>query len=303
MDEPAHEDAQYRDPQGQQQIPAAVVWGEGIEHGQVHRLRVDPQNSGDITGGHRGDKAGKQGRGEEGAHRLKLHAEHHCRQGCAEQPCKYGAHAGHDQDLPLIPADVKDPGDQGGQGAAQLQSCPLPSGAAAEEVGQTGGQKDGGGHCGAYIVAVQRGIDDLVGARIVRQVQPLIQANGEKTAYRQQKQYPWVRGAKPGKTGQGVVKDHTQPAPQDPHQNSQQPPFYKGKNVIADIIQLFRNTHRNLLSFGRENAEMERFSAAQRDFQRFLNSNTLQGDSQYADVLKNGQLPAIQLCGWKKIRI
>ena len=203
------------DPQGQQQIPAAVVWGEGVEDSQVHRLRVNPQEPGDITGGHRGHKAGKQGRGEEGAHRLKLHAEHHCRQGCAEEPCKYGAHAGHDQDLSLIPADVKDPGDQGGQGPAQLQGGTLPSGAAAEEVGQAGGQKDGRGHRGAYMVAVQSGLDDFVGALVAGELQFLVKSHGEQTADRQQKQDPGVRPPELGERAQGVVKQNSQPAAQD----------------------------------------------------------------------------------------
>ena len=92
-------------------------------------------------------------------------------------------------------------------------------------MGHRRGQEDAGGNEGVQMVAVQGGIDDLIGAAVGLQYEQLVQPHGEQATQGEQEDEPAVLASEMGDKVQRVVKTGAQQAAQAAHQNAQDAPF------------------------------------------------------------------------------
>ena len=239
----AHGDAQQGDQHRQQQIRPQVVQGQDCGGIQGQTLGVDTHPGGHGAGGEGRQIAGQQCRREDGAHALELHAEEGGGQGRAEEAREDGTHARHDQHPAVVPLQAEQLAQAGCHTAAQLQSRALTPGGAAEEVGQHGRAEDAGGDLGLELLAVQNGIDNLVGAPVFLQLQQTVPADAQQTADGQQQHQPGVLQTQVGDKMEGVVEDGTQKAADGAHQHTQHRPLAEPGQIFFGMMDLVKPCH------------------------------------------------------------
>ena len=105
---------------------------------------------------------------------------------------KYRTHTAHDQH-PAIPSlQTKEPAEQGGGTATDLQSRAFSACRAAEQMGDGSGKENGGGDFDTHIAAAEDSVDHLIGTPIAALLKKGVDTDGQQTTHRQQEDKPGV---------------------------------------------------------------------------------------------------------------
>ena len=176
-------------------------------------------------------------------------AENSSRQRCAEETRKHGAHTAHGQHRPILVSKFYKFSQHGCHTSAQLQCSALPTGGTAEQMGDGTCQEDHRGHHGADGLAVQNGIDDLVGATVIPQTKEPINTHTQQAAHRQQENQPGMLPPQVRYEMQRMMEARAQQTADDTHQQSKQHPFQKGLDVIFRMMEFIEPCHMYPLFF------------------------------------------------------
>ena len=102
-------------------------------------MAVDAAELGYLEGHQGGRHTGDNGGVVHHTHTDHLHGEDGCRQRRAKQGGEGGGHAAHDHHPAVLLVQPYLPAHKSGQGAAQLESCPLSAGRSPHKVRDDGG--------------------------------------------------------------------------------------------------------------------------------------------------------------------
>ena len=159
-------------------------------------------------------------------------------QGCAKERGEQRRHTAKLEHAAVIALGGHQAGHGHADGAAQLQRSALAAGRTAGQVGQRGGNENGGGHLDAYALLGADGLDDLIRTDGQRQLQQPVQSGDHEAGH----------GHQPGQPGgvlaqmggflhhDGECAAHHAADSADCH--GHQRPNGKGAGIVKDLFQL-----------------------------------------------------------------
>ena len=207
--------------------------------GKIKMDRVGAEQKRDEIGGEGRNDAGDQSRIVDDADADDLHRKEGSGQRGAEKGGENGAHTAHDHQMHILFVQTEPFANLRADGAAQLQGCAFPSGRAAAQMGQHSADEDQRRQRKGDLTVAMHRFEDLVGAKVLRGLEPAVQKGDDHAGNRQKVQKPGMRSSRFGGLFHRDVKGRADDAAQKSGNKGQKAPAEKGFDIMSGMGHFF----------------------------------------------------------------